>query len=239
MSRESESIVSLTIQAPKYMYPKPLDEVDSKEDAPRPHDPLTDNGILLSSISERTAAKDFAVRCYNDVPMACRRVNVTQKDRALLLAPFFQDGLPKTTDVSCWWCCHKFSTPPIGAPFVYKHVEDMFGGCGCFCGFSCALAWLQDHQACHKYIPLLRFMRQKQTNAVASEGIKPAPPREMLAMFGGSLSIEEFRDESSQFCGLRMVHVPNMFPIEIRVEDRSATSAESSSVLQFLRNKTK
>ncbi len=242
MSKDSDSIVSLNIQTPKYVYPPVLDA--GLPTLTRAHDPFADNGILLPGVSGETpiSSTPSVVLCFNDVQdYSVPAVKKRSDDKSLLLSSFFDDGstkcLPKRTNVACWWCCHRFDTPPIGAPFEYKHVEDVFGGCGCFCSFPCALAWLQDHKACHKYIPLLRFMRQKQTDVLLGDDIRVAPPREMLSMFGGSLSIEEFRADNCDYSGLRMVHVPNMYPIEMRAEDRNRTMIESSSVLQFLKLK--
>lgn len=244
MTNQTDEMVFLRVSTPKFVYPRPLNDVgDETAIETRPHDPLADNGIVLSHVIGGSAAEaSNEVRCFNDVqdPSATgERPAASQADsQFLLLRPFFQSNggaMPASTEICCWWDCNKFDTPPICAPFTYKQTDDSFGGCGCFCSFACALAWLQDKPSCHRYIPLLRFLRQKQSDVLITSPLIPAPPREMLQMFGGGLTLDQFRDVTSHN-GMRMVHMPNMHPLRMNVENRAMTVVESSSVLKYLKD---
>jgi hypothetical protein len=65
-----------------------------------------------------------------------------------------------------------------------------------FCSWSCAKSYALDR--CQlSAAALLPLLRKQVTGQRVSDSIKPAPPRTALAMFGGPLSIEEFRADAS------------------------------------------
>lgn len=100
----------------------------------------------------------------------------------------------ETTEICCWWCCHKFEGMPIGLPDRY--YMDKFYLFGIFCSFNCALSYninLNDNKLWERY-NLLHFLYKKMFNF--NNKISPAPTRELLKMFGGPLSIEEFRKKT-------------------------------------------
>lgn len=107
----------------------------------------------------------------------------------------FAEVYPNKTDVYCWWCCHDFSTHPIGVPLKYDAVNDVFKVIGCFCSFNCAYAHIKKEklkvQMCD-----LKFMYEKLSGAEFSSdtwNLTPAPEKYILKRFGGPLTIEEYR----------------------------------------------
>lgn len=101
----------------------------------------------------------------------------------------FADGYPTKTNVRCWWCCHAFKGVPIGIPISY--AKDAFKTCGCFCTFGCALAYRNQNRI--ETDCSLEFMRSKVFKDENTDLVVSAPPREMLKIFGGQMSIQEFR----------------------------------------------
>ena len=100
--------------------------------------------------------------------------------------------------VCCWWCCHNFDGFPIGIP--ERYYQEKFYAFGIFCSFNCALAYninLNDGKLWDRYT-LLHFLYKKIFNMEIR--ISPAPPKELLKMFGGPLSIEEYR-KKTQYLG--------------------------------------
>jgi len=98
----------------------------------------------------------------------------------------------------CWWCCNKFVGENIGLP--EKYYQEKFYVFGIFCSFNCSLAYninLNDNKVWERY-NLLHFLYKKVFNADIR--ISPSPPRELLTMFGGPLSIDEFR-KKTQYLG--------------------------------------
>lgn len=100
---------------------------------------------------------------------------------------------PISTSISCYNCCHKFFSVPMGIPV--KYVDGVFYVFGCFCSLECAMAhnlskkdqvdeiWERNN--------LINLLYKKLGN----EGfVKPAPDRLSLKTFGGHLSIDEYRN---------------------------------------------
>lgn len=118
------------------------------------------------------------------------------------LMVLFQDSnrtqaLPTRTDVACFWCCHSFSTPPVAVPsHILDEIWYMYGN---FCSPECAVAYLfkekiDTHVQWERYALLNSLYAEDAQVALGSpKGIRPAPPREVLRMFGGSMDISEYR----------------------------------------------
>jgi hypothetical protein len=118
------------------------------------------------------------------------------------LMVLFQDSnraqtLPTKTDISCFWCCNSFNTPPIAIPsHILDEVWYMYGN---FCSPECATAYLMkeridSHVQWERYALLNSLYAEDADIPVgAPRGIRPAPPREVLRMFGGSMDIQEYR----------------------------------------------
>lgn len=100
--------------------------------------------------------------------------------------------LPIKTHQHCLWCSHSFNTSPIGLPV--SRNENKFYVKGCFCSFNCALAYNFDKNYSNKweYSALLHMLYKLIYNKYTR--IIPAPSKELLNIYGGSLSIEEYRE---------------------------------------------
>ena len=111
-------------------------------------------------------------------------------------------------DVCCWWCCHTFDTVPIGVPIEYRKKIEKFRIKGLFCSFHCMIAYkCNDPKLSKTNMELVNMLYHKLTGCFIDK-IKPAPPRESLMMFGGCLSIEEYRKNFKEDDVLKMVEYP-------------------------------
>jgi len=101
---------------------------------------------------------------------------------------------PIKTSYLCYWCCHSFDTRPFFIPTKYDSVNKIFHCYGNFCSFNCALSYNNDTKTGNwtQNSELLHFLHRRIYNVNVS--IKPAPPKESLNVFGGNLTIEEFRN---------------------------------------------
>lgn len=118
------------------------------------------------------------------------------------LMVLFQDAnryqqLPEKTEIACFWCCHSFSSAPVAIPsHILDEVWYMYGN---FCSPECAVSYLfkerVDAQVQWERYALLNSLYAEDAEIVAgsAKGVRPAPPREVLRMFGGSMDITEFR----------------------------------------------
>jgi hypothetical protein len=122
-----------------------------------------------------------------------------------LLSDFWQKSRngewPLNTTVHCHWCCHKFDSTPIGLPIKMSHDHALFHVIGCFCSFECACAYNFDsRESTNERLSRFTLLNNLATR-VGTERVpvKPAPPRYSLDMFGGFMTIEQFRAKSSKY----------------------------------------
>tara|TARA_B110000208_G_scaffold190636_1_gene255020 strand:- start:17 stop:790 length:774 start_codon:yes stop_codon:yes gene_type:complete len=119
----------------------------------------------------------------------------------------FKNGIPNFTRIHCFWCCHSFTNQPCVLP---KSLNDKkFKVIGCFCSPECASAYNFKNfpHNCWEYNALLNLL-YKITYKNNSINIKPSPNREVLSIFGGKLSIDEFRSSSNYMKNHVLVYPP-------------------------------
>ena len=123
---------------------------------------------------------------------------------------------PQTTSIHCYWCCHRFDNTPVGIPV--KLVDQKFFVVGCYCSLDCAMAYNIHSRESNIEI----WERHNLINLLAKklgvENVKPSPTRLALSMFGGHLSIEEFRS-FSQSNKLINVNFPPMMTLTQQIEE--------------------
>lgn len=98
----------------------------------------------------------------------------------------------------CWWCCHPFPGPSLHCPYKYDERTKRFSTTGHFCSWECMKTYALDKNSSNSgeiqmYIALMR----KHTNGNRYVPCRTAPKRPSLKIFGGTLTIEEFRKASS------------------------------------------
>ena len=108
---------------------------------------------------------------------------------------------PETTNYHCWWCCHSFTSRPLGMP---KKIEKQNILCiGVFCSFACILAFVKEGGGGNTLVGkcnpssvyyMYKLITGDGTKNPITNPIHTAPPRYTLEMFGGILSIEQFRE---------------------------------------------
>lgn len=142
----------------------------------------------------------------------------------------------ETTDVCCWWCCHTFDTIPIGLPTAYDIQKEKFRVKGVFCSFACVNAYKDEIRYEEKGY-LISFLYKKLT-CVTHESkfdnirsIK-APPRCALKMFGGLLSIDEFRAATEEKKIYRMIEYP-MYISKTYVQEVDVDIVKQANVKVF------
>ena len=119
--------------------------------------------------------------------------------------------VPDNTEVACFWCAHQFEGRPVFLPYLEK--EGTWHVYGNFCCPECALAYCidekEDQQLRWEKIALLHRL---YANVIGGR-IYPAPARTVLKLFGGRLSIEEYRATIRRGKVRLDVHYPPMVSI--------------------------
>lgn len=94
----------------------------------------------------------------------------------------------------CWWCCHPYETEPLSLPYRYDELRNKFSTAGNFCSWSCMKSYAIDRYGINKggiICGNIITMRRKMYNVFTP--VRPAPNRYNLNVFGGDMTIEEFR----------------------------------------------
>ena len=120
------------------------------------------------------------------------------------VAPAGQES--RRDSLICWWCVHalpidpasgnaasRHDVTPIHLPVKYDSKLNRFSCIGNFCSWQCAKAYALDMGTSRsgEIQSFLAMMRRRSIGRY--ESLWPAPKRQALACFGGSMTIEEFR----------------------------------------------
>lgn len=124
-----------------------------------------------------------------------------------------EEEWPSETDVCCWWCCHQFEGPPCTLPTKYDPLRKRFTFNGIFCSWNCTKAYnfqRNDHKQFERSSLISLLVRELYSMEEAIS-IKQAPSRQCLKMFGGYMTIEEFRNTFSNAGSYQINLVKNNF----------------------------
>lgn len=141
-------------------------------------------------------------RCVATCPAKARAAIVHAKRRRtvrVVPAPHASPGArpwPAATDQWCWHCCHPFSTQPLPMPMRHDSRRDVFHVGGTFCSWACMKThnWESSSHLKTVIVNNISLFHWRCTGTLGR--IRPAPPKQALAVFGGTMSIEEFRAAS-------------------------------------------
>ena len=98
--------------------------------------------------------------------------------------------------VLCYHCCHSCPKVPLQLPWKYDVNNDTFLVEGFFCSWECMKSYnlqLNDFLKNNRF-ELIQLMYKKYTGN--NDLISFAPKRDQLELFGGSMTIQEFRKNS-------------------------------------------
>lgn len=164
---------------------------------------LSPQGLSSSNVDVEPVLDHVEDACARSTAAAARLGRGTNVVR--LLADFEEKSKnsewPLTTSVHCYWCCHSFDSTPVGLPMRYKGGK--FHVIGCFCSLECACAYNFNNSFGLSDSVDERLMRYALLNSLSvqlggPQVICSAPTRLSLKMFGGNMTIQQFRDYS---CG--------------------------------------
>ena len=119
--------------------------------------------------------------------------------------------IPEKSDAACFWCCHTFTNCPVVLPI--RDTGEYLQVTGNFCSPECASAYLFDmRQDSHTRWEQLSLLYRVYGEACNGK-IHPAPARNILKLFGGNLSIQEYRGLILSHKVRVDIHLPPMVSI--------------------------
>lgn len=120
-------------------------------------------------------------------------------------------NIPQTSDAACFWCCHTFTNRPVVLPI--RDTGEHLQVTGNFCSPECACAYLFDmRQDSHTRWEQLALLYRVYGEACQGK-IHPAPARTILKLFGGNLTITDYRNMIQSHKVRADIHLPPMVSI--------------------------
>jgi hypothetical protein len=134
--------------------------------------------------------------------------------------------IPQTSDVACFWCCHVFTNRPVVLPM--RDTGEHLQVTGNFCSPECACSYLFDmRQDSHTRWEQLALLYRVYGEACQGK-IQPAPARNTLKLFGGGLSISEYRGLIQSHKVRIDIHLPPMVSILATMDTKPIDFYDSS-----------
>ena len=171
----------------------PTEKPEKKKRGRKPKTNITinENPIFASSENKN---KNLIIKINNTSINSLDDINLLNKFDNDLYQPEINNinnNHKYTNGDICWNCCHKFMDITVGLPI--KYVDNLFYTYGNFCSLECACRYCFDNlnndiAEIYSIINLYNMIVYKNKKKV-----KCAPNRLVLDIFGGSLSIEEYR----------------------------------------------
>jgi hypothetical protein len=131
---------------------------------------------------------------------------------------FYQNNL-SVNNSCCFWCCHTIDNHIYGMPYNYDTINDTFYIIGSFCSLHCANAYNFSVNCGSDKVWEINSWVQMIAKRYGIKGIiRPAPSRYLLKMFGGNMTIEEFRDAHINTDKTYILNIPPMISINTSSE---------------------
>ena len=119
--------------------------------------------------------------------------------------------LPEKSDAACFWCCHTFNNRPVILPI--RDTGEYIVVMGNFCSPECSTAYLFDmRQDAHTRWEQLALL-YRIYGEVCQGKIHPSPSRTVLQLFGGNMSIQDYRSLIQSHQVRVDIHLPPMVSI--------------------------
>jgi hypothetical protein len=135
--------------------------------------------------------------------------------------------IPDTTSIACFWCAHNFTWKPCIVP--EREEKGIYRVYGNFCSPSCAMAYLLNETLdTHVRWERVALLHRMYGGNYKSHRIFPAPSKESLSLFGGPLSIEQFRSTIEQQKVRIDMQVPPMVSILGSIDTKPIDFYDSS-----------
>ena len=132
---------------------------------------------------------------------------------------------------NCFWCCHSIDNHmAYSMPYNYDVVNDNYFVFGSFCSLQCANAYnFSVHGSSDKVWEINSWIQMLAKRYGFTNTIRPAPSRYLLKMFGGNLTIEEFREAHLNSDKTYILNIPPMISINSSSEILNTSYLEKIS----------
>lgn len=130
-----------------------------------------------------------------------------------------QESNAPPTHRACFWCCHDIGAHKYGMPILYDAVHQVFQQFGTFCSLECAAAHnFATHQGSDKVWEIHSWIQLLAKKLGIETPIRPAPTRFLLQLFGGPMTIDDFRQCHKSLQRAYVMNIPPMINVSSQTE---------------------
>jgi hypothetical protein len=165
-----------------------LPEKKKRGRKPKTNITINENPIFKSDENEN---KNLIIKINNNLIDSSNDIKIADVNFDLISSEI-NNNQKYDNGIICWNCCHPFLNTIIGLPI--KYIDEVFYTYGNFCSLECASRYCfdtltNDSAEIYSITNLYNMMVNQNKNK-----IKCAPHRLTLDIFGGPLSIKEYRN---------------------------------------------
>lgn len=172
---------------------------------PQPYDAFADNvfakhneELLIKQKEEQAQEEEVQEQVQKEVkhePLGCAS-GLDAFTKCDLMVQYKElksaKKIPETTEIACFWCAHTFTWQPSIIP--EREEKGSYRVYGNFCSPSCCMAFLlQESLDTHVRWERIALLHRLYGKHYSSGRIFPSPSRESMKMFGGPMTIEQYR----------------------------------------------
>ena len=130
----------------------------------------------------------------------------------------FNGTWPKSTKIYCWYCRLEFQTTPVPIVQQYDAVKDKYDVYGICCSAQCSKAYIRSLKTNDARTRLVwqEKMLREEFGWPTNKPIPSAPPWQAIDVYGGYMTIDEWRGTSPQLS--IKLKVPPFVPFHIYTE---------------------
>lgn len=132
--------------------------------------------------------------------------------------------------IMCFWCCHDIGASRFGMPVAYDASHDSFSMYGHFCSLECCAAHnFSVHMGCDRMWEIHSWIQLYARKIGYGTPVRPAPNRYLLKMFGGPMTIDDFRLAHKGTARTVVMNIPPLINIQSQVESINTSFLFKSS----------
>jgi len=121
--------------------------------------------------------------------------------------------------IHCFWCCHDIGASRFGMPVAYDAVHNSFSMYGHFCSLECCAAYnFATHMGCDRMWEIHTWIQLYARQTGYGTPVRPAPNRYLLKMFGGPMTVDEFRQAHKGTNRTVVLNIPPLINVQSQVE---------------------
>jgi hypothetical protein len=131
----------------------------------------------------------------------------------------------------CWNCCHEFHNIVHGLPINYNN--EVFHTIGNFCSIECMSRYAVDNMKddIYEILPLINLYNNKINNCIKK--VKLAPSKLLLNIFGGHMTIDNYRNNNIMYD----LKIPIIIPVNYNINKYNLKNNNNLTDLKLYRKK--